>query len=60
MRWHFEVNNRSRLRISVRTTDCTYFLIRVPSLILLGLIDDLVKVVRHMMSIECKVAIRID
>jgi hypothetical protein len=57
MRRHFEVNNRSRRQISVRTTGCTSFLIRVSSLILLGLIDDLVRVVRHMMNIEWKVAI---
>jgi hypothetical protein len=60
MRRHFEVNNRLRRQISVRTTDCTSFLIRVSSLILLGLKEELVRVVRHMMNIDCKVAIRID
>jgi hypothetical protein len=60
MRRHFEVNNRLRLRISVRTTDCTSFLIRVSILVLLRLMEELVRVVRHMMNINCKVAIRID
>ena len=60
MRWHFEVNNRLRLRISVCTTGCTSFLIRVSGLVLLRLVEELVRVVRHMMNIDCKVAIRID
>jgi hypothetical protein len=60
MRRHFEVNNRLRLRISVRTTDRPSFLIRVSSLVLLGLMKELVRVVRHMIDIDSKVAIRID